>query len=432
MRPASKDLMARQPANGVRSSMELQLEHSERLQSLTASLSLAATLPQVADAVLQGSRNAFPESVATIIVKRSASGEDIEVFAVSELDQQLFDNWKTFPLSSETPIAEVVRSGELLCLESPDDWLKRYPNLGHLLAETGHRAQVIAPLVVGGKTIGALGVAFTTDQSFTPSDRDFASALALQCAVALERARLFEVDRAARAAAESASKAKSDFLAAMSHELLTPLNAIGGYAELIDMGVHGPVTPAQKVALNRIQTSQKHLVGLIQSVLEFSQTDAAATPYQMCSVSVQETLDVGEQLTAPQMMDAKIIYSVKMDAPDTTVYADPQKLRQILINLLSNAIKHTGEGGNITVTVTRDDDEVHISIADTGHGIDAKNLEVIFDPFVQIVGARGPTRGVGLGLPISRNLARGMGGDLTAWSQMGRGSTFTLMLKRPA
>ncbi len=411
---------------------ELQRQHAQRLQSLTASLSMAATLAEVADAVIEGSCAAFPESAATIIARLTPGGDEIEVFAASELPGQVFENWRAFPLSSNTPIAEVVRSGEVLCLESPDDWTSRYPELVHLLAETGHRAQVIAPLIAGGRVIGAVGIAFISDQAFSATDREFASALARQCAVAIERARLFETEQIARKAAETASRAKSDFLAAMSHELRTPLNAIGGYTQLLEMGIHGPVTSEQRVALERIRTSQAHLVGLIDSVLEFSRAEAGAVRYAIVPVSVSQTLEFCEQLTAPQMRRAELSYSVELSEADMTVQADPQQLRQILLNLLSNAIKHTTEGGSIKLRVSSDEEVVRMSIADSGQGIDEDNLDAIFEPFVQIAMANGATRGVGLGLPISRNLARGMGGDLVVSSRVGEGSTFTLTLKKNA
>jgi signal transduction histidine kinase len=409
---------------------EIAREQAERLQRLTAALSHAATLPQVADAVMANSRDAFPESAGTVIVRITPAGDELDIFAVSEMPGEVFENWKRFPLSTDAPLAEAVRNSELMCLESPRDWERRYPGLTYLLEETGHRAQIIAPMIAGGRAIGAIGVAFAVEREFSAPDREFASALAGQCAVAIERARLFEVEIAGRAAAEKMSRAKSDFLAAMSHELRTPLNAIGGYAELLEMGIHGPVTPEQKVALDRIRTSQQHLAGLIESVLEFSQSEAGATPYSMENVNLGAALSICEQLTAPQIGAANIDYSVTLEDPDLVAHADSQKLRQILVNLISNAIKHTDAGGSISVSARSEGDTVQVSIRDTGHGIDEDNLSVIFEPFVQIEKNGGLNRGVGLGLPISRNLARGMGGDLTATSRLGEGSTFTLTLKR--
>jgi len=233
----------------------------------------------------------------------------------------------------------------------------------------------------------------------------------------------------ARAAAESANRAKSDFLAVMSHELRTPLNAIGGYAELIEMGIHGPTTEEQRGAIRRIQNSQRHLLGLINQVLNYSRIESGVLAYDLADVRVRDALVSAEQLIAPQLRTRGLTYHLESCDEALVVRADAEKLRQILLNLLSNAIKFTLPGGAIRVGCGVHGDAVTIAVRDTGIGIEADKLASVFEPFVQVDSQFTRTReGVGLGLAISRDLARGMGGDLLVDSEVGRGSVFTLRL----
>jgi PAS domain S-box-containing protein len=234
---------------------------------------------------------------------------------------------------------------------------------------------------------------------------------------------------AARAEAEAANRGKSEFLAVMSHELRTPLNAIGGYAELVEMGIRGPVTPQQREDLRRIQNSQRHLLGLINEVLNYAKIETGSVHYDVADVPVREALSAAESLVAPQARAKGLSLRVGDGAPSLAARADAEKLRQILVNLLSNAVKFTDPGGRIEISCLREDGGVRILVRDTGIGIPAEKLDAIFDPFVQVrADLTRPHEGTGLGLAISRDLARGMGGDLTAESARGQGSTFTLTL----
>jgi PAS domain S-box-containing protein len=251
-----------------------------------------------------------------------------------------------------------------------------------------------------------------------------------------------------RAAAVDASLAKSRFLATMSHELRTPLNAIAGHVQLVELGIHGPVTGEQRDALERVQRAQRHLLALINDVLNFAKLEAGKVDFDVRAVVPADVVAEVASLVEPQLAAKRLTFTVQIapalaaSAADggrapVRVWADADKLRQVLLNLLSNAIKFTAPGGGVLVTLDADPDGelVRLAVHDTGCGIPADQLAAIFEPFVQVRSptARGyvqATEGTGLGLAISRDLTRGMGAELAAASVPGEGSAFTITLRR--
>lgn len=234
-----------------------------------------------------------------------------------------------------------------------------------------------------------------------------------------------------RLEAEAANRTKSEFLAAMSHELRTPLNAIAGYVELLMLGVRGVVSEAQKADLARIQRSQQHLLGLINDILNFSRLEAGQVIYTIEPVSLANVIDNVVAMTAPQAAAKALDLHSAACAPELVARADASKLEQVLLNLLSNAVKFTPPGGHVTIWCGADGDRVLVHIEDTGPGIPFDRHAAIFEPFVQLDRTlQNPRDGVGLGLAISRDLARGMHGELSVTSIVGLGSTFTLSLPR--
>jgi len=218
----------------------------------------------------------------------------------------------------------------------------------------------------------------------------------------------------------------------MSHELRTPLNAIGGYAELLELGIRGPVNAAQVEDLVRIKRSQQHLLGLINDVLNFAKIDAGRVEYKITDFSVEDAVGDTEAMIRPQTDAKNLTYAFDECASAGHVRADREKFQQIVLNLLSNAVKFTEPGGSITVRCDVNGEWSKLRITDTGTGIPEDKVAAIFDPFIQLRERFDPANsGVGLGLSISRDLARAMGGDLTVESAVGQGSTFTLVLPRP-
>ena len=239
----------------------------------------------------------------------------------------------------------------------------------------------------------------------------------------------------AQAAAEAANVAKSRFLATMSHELRTPLNAIAGHVQLVELGIHGPVTAAQREALARVQRAGRHLVALVGDVLDFARIESGRTEYALADVPLAALVaDLGPMIE-PQLAAKGLAYAVDVP-PALVARGDPDRVRQILLNLLSNAVKFTPAGGAVTLEATARADgggpagAVCLRVRDTGPGLAREQQERVFEPFVQV--DQGLTRahtGTGLGLAISRELARGMGGELRARAAAGGGASFTLLLR---
>jgi signal transduction histidine kinase len=247
----------------------------------------------------------------------------------------------------------------------------------------------------------------------------------------LQRTAVLEQEQTARTAAEEANRAKTDFLRMMSHELRTPLTAIQGYLELLEMGIYGGLSEEQLSILKRIESNERHLLAIINDLLDFARVDARRVELRITALPVRDIRLAVDPLCRP-LIDAKeLTYGWRAAADQLIVRADREKVRQIVVNLVSNACKFTPRHGAIDVDCVRLDDAIEIRVTDTGPGIPPQKLDAIFEPFVQLDnGLTRASAGTGLGLSISRELARAMGGDLAVTSVYGQGSTFTLTLPR--
>lgn len=300
----------------------------------------------------------------------------------------------------------------------------------------GSRKVLVPVFAFGGLMVSLLlfGLSHAQDRAQRDAARSATEASGLAAQLRIQAAQLeLQNDEleVARRMAEEANQAKSQFLANMSHELRTPLNAIGGYIELLEMGIRGPVTEAQRSDLARIRHAQQHLLGLINSVLNFAKLEAGRVDFQLCDVSVRTALATASAFVTPLAEKRQITYRCLSDAADVPIRADPERLQQILLNLLANAVKFTDPGGAVTTGWAVGPHHVDLFVRDTGRGIPASKLGSIFDPFVQVdANLTRTSQGTGLGLAISLDLARGMGGDLRVESEVGVGSTFIVQLPR--
>jgi signal transduction histidine kinase len=425
---------------------ELLIRHERAEQTLRARATQQAVVAHLGLRALRGSSldRILEESV--VAIRATMRADHCEIFELSADARVLLlraaDGWPSGSLGGAFAVEAETVTGRAVLTSTPvvvRDLSRDARFLPHSrLQELG---------VVSGMTVvihgprglfGVLGVHSDQGRDFTDDDVHFLQSVANLLAAAVERLRteseregLLATTAAARTEAELASNAKSEFLGMMSHELRTPLNAIGGYAQLLEDEVRGPITAEQRADLERIRRSQRHLLNVIENVLGFLKLGSGRMRYDLQDFTVDAVVQESEELARP-MMEAKHLRfaHTNMGGP-LIVRADRPKLQQILVNLLSNATKFTDPGGDVSVESEGRGAIVHIRVADTGCGIPPDRLESVFQPFMQVEGGRRrQVEGTGLGLSISRDLAVGMGGQLLAESQLGRGSTFTVVLPR--
>jgi signal transduction histidine kinase len=405
-------------------------ERVEKLRAASTALAGAGDLSAVVRAVLAVHVDVLGAGWGVLAL--ADGGAALEVVDTTGEPRTGLESGRRISLAAETPLGDAVRGGAPVFVESAAAWEQRYPSADERDAASPRPATAALPLRIdGGRAMGAVVLGFGAERTFGAEERATASEMARLGAEALERAQLREAAGRARAEAEAASRAKAEFLDVMNHELRTPLNAIGGYAELIETGVYGPVTEAQAQNLARIRRSQKQLLSLIGQILNHTRIEAGQVRYEPADVLVDRMLANVSALMEPRMLTKRLVYTYHGCDPALSVHMDRDKVEQILLNLLSNAAKFTPEEGRVEVDCGGDARSVRIRVRDSGRGIPAGKIPSIFDPFVQAdTGHARSAEGVGLGLSISRSLARAMGGDLSVQSVEGKGSSFTLTLPR--
>jgi signal transduction histidine kinase len=352
--------------------------------------------------------------------------------------RQLKDGW---PPRRDDPIgiSAVARTGvsELLP-DITDEFLvnvaRNDENLRRLRA-LGMSSLMTVPIKARGRVLGAITfIASAEGRSFNDADLSLAEDLAERCGLAIDNARLHRTAQAlvhserARLSAEAADRIKTDFLNTVGHELRTPLNIMAGYMELLAMEIAGPLTSLQRRYIESVQAGGEQLLRIIEDMLNFARLYAREFEFNLADVALGPVLNDVAETYRNGLEDRGLVLQTRFD---TTVRAqtDPAKVWQILMNLLSNARKFTDPGGTVTIDCTLDGDRPTIRVIDSGCGIAEDKLDAVFEPFVQADSSL--TReagGMGLGLSISRQLARGMGGDLSVISTAGEGCTFTLTL----
>jgi signal transduction histidine kinase len=297
--------------------------------------------------------------------------------------------------------------------------------LRDLLLRTGTRALLAIPLLRDEHLIGGLTVSRKAPGEFPPETIDLLKTFATQSALAIQNARLFrEIEDKSRQL-ETASKHKSQFLANMSHELRTPLNAILGYTELIADKIYGEVPDKMREVLERVEKSGRHLLGLINDILDLSKIEAgqltlALTDYSMADV-VQSVAVSVEALAA----EKKLELAVTVDPDLPLGHGDQRRLTQVVLNLVGNALKFT-DTGHVAVRASRVDETFLVEVADTGPGIAPDDQAKIFEEFQQAESATTRAKGgTGLGLAIARRIIEMHGGRLWVESTLGQGSTFS-------
>jgi signal transduction histidine kinase len=308
----------------------------------------------------------------------------------------------------------------------------RSPANMEIMRQLGIGSLLTVPLVARKRLLGAITfVSAKGILSYSPDDIQLAEDVATRGALALDSAQVYDLALGHQRSAESANRAKTAFLGAMSHELRTPLNAIGGYIDLLDMGLRGPVTAAQHADFARVRTNQQHLAILITEILNFVRVGSGHASYAVEDVKACASMQHAINLIEPLFGQKRIVFDGIAGDENIVARADRDRVTQILVNLLSNAIKFTAAGGHVSATCAATEDTVTLKVSDTGIGIPLEKHETIFAPFIQLKdGFADREGGVGLGLAISRDLARAMNGDLTVERSEGSGARFTLSLPR--
>jgi signal transduction histidine kinase len=355
------------------------------------------------------------------------------------LPDELAAALQQLPLDAPVPLAEVARTGEPLFLASESS-LQRYAQWAEAMIRAGARSAAIVPVWANGELRGVLGLAWPEPRMFDEDERAFVLTLGVMCAQAIMRAHLRaaelesrQAEHLARENAEQANQAKAHFIAMISHELRTPINAVLGYTELLSDEISGPISAVQRDNLGRMRASGTHLLGLIEDLLGYARIEAGKEVVRPETIALVDVVEQSLVLVRPLAERKGLRIRVEAPTRDVRIHTDPRKLRQILVNMLANAVKYTVTGDvSLVLRVDGRDDEVRVvfEVTDNGPGIAREDHEHIFELFWQKDPSLNPGVGSsGLGLSVARQLARLLGGDVVVGrSVIAKGSTFILSL----
>jgi signal transduction histidine kinase len=304
-----------------------------------------------------------------------------------------------------------------------------YPLSYGIARRLGHRTVVVTPLYREGTPFGTIVLRRLEVRPFTDHEIGLLRTFGDQAAIALENVRLFREIQDKSRQLEVANQHKSDFLANMSHELRTPLNAIIGFSEVLLERLFGDLNDKQDDYLKDFHSSGRHLLQLINDILDLSKVEAGRMELDVSSFDVGDAISNAMTLVRERAQRHSITLGQSVEPSIGDIVADERKLKQILLNLLSNAVKFTPDGGSIDVTAAKNGDDIVIAVRDTGIGIAPEDQQAVFEEFRQV--GRNYTNkheGTGLGLALTRKFVELHGGRIWLESEMGRGSTFTFTI----
>ncbi|MEH2329745.1 hybrid sensor histidine kinase/response regulator [Nostoc sp.] len=402
-----------------------------RLQAITAALSESLTPTQVAEVIVEQGMAALGASFVFVALL-TQSGTELEIIRTVGDQQEIVDSSRRFSINAPAPLAEAVRTKQPIWQEPTETRVARYSNLTQEYAQYNYGAWISIPLIIEGRAIGGMSLAFTEIQKFNQDDRAFMLALAQQCAQAMERARLYEAEQTARKAAENANRIKDEFLAVLSHELRSPLNPILGWSKLLQTKKLDEKTIPQ--ALKTIERNAKLQAQLIEDLLDISRILQGKISLNIYPVDLTSVISAAMETVRLSAEAKSIEIDINLEPNLGQVLGDSNRLQQIVWNLLSNAVKFTPEGGRVDIRLSScpksNSNSAIIQVSDTGKGIDPNFLPYVFEYFRQENSST--TRkfgGLGLGLAIVRHLVELHGGTVQVESEgEDRGATFTVRL----
>jgi PAS domain S-box-containing protein len=402
-----------------------QVHARRQVQALARAALRAQSAPTLADRLRVVTDEARAIIGAHQAVTSMTAGDDWAqaVTAVSLSDRYAGYEHYTHPPDGSGIYAWVCETNEPVRMTQRE--LERHPRWRGFGGDAAHppmRGWLAAPLVApDGRNLGVIQLSDRYSGEFTEQDQAVLVQLAQLAAATIENARLYEQ-------ALEANRIKSGFLATMSHELRTPLNAMIGYAELLEMGVPDPVTPAQRAQVERIRLSAQHLLQLIEEILTFSRVEAGRERVDVEPVALRALAREVSAIIEPLAEKRGLTFRVEVPDQEVTLETDPRKVRQILLNLLGNAVKFTAQG-EVSFRAERRGETMVMEVRDTGIGIAHEHLEKIFEPFWQAeTEMHARVSGTGLGLPVTRQLVELLGGRMRVTSEPGRGSHFRVEL----
>ncbi|MEC4814236.1 MAG: PAS domain S-box protein [Scytonema sp. PMC 1069.18] len=416
-----------QEAQQARQAAEKAANRTARLQIVTAALSESLTPLEVAEVIVDQSMAAL-EAASALVVLVSKDSKELEIVKAIGYQADLVKSWQRFSIDTDVPLAEAVRTGEPVWMESLADKMTRYPHLAHIYSQYDFNGWMSLPMVTEGRSIGGILLSFKEFKLLSQDEREFILALCRLCAQAIFRAQLYEAEHQARADAEQANRVKDEFLAVLSHELRSPLNPILGWTKLMRTQ---RLQPAQiDRALETIERNAKLQAQLIEDLLDISRTlqgklSLNTTPVNLIAV-IQGAIETVQLAACAKSISIQTV----LQPGERTVLGDANRLQQVVWNLLSNAIKFTPEGGRVEVCLEENGNQVQITVTDNGRGIQRDFLPFVFEYFRQADSST--TRifgGLGLGLAIVRQIVELHGGTVRAESPgEGLGATFTVLL----
>src|SRR5919202_381400 len=405
---------------------ELAANRTARLLTVMTALSESLTSAQVAQVIIEEGMSALGASCGLVAVLNQKTSELEIIQAIGY--EHVGEFQRSFSIHAPFPLAEAVRTGQPVWVETLENRIARYPYLAQAYAKAGSKAWISVPLLIEGQAVGGLSLSFSTVPQLSQSDRAFVLALAQQSAQSIDRARLYESESQARAKAEAANRIKDEFLAVLSHELRTPLNPILGWTRLLRRGTLDSGKTA--VALETIERNAELKVQLIEDLLDISRILQGKLSLNSTPINLKTALKAAIETVSLAAEAKNIQIQTQLEPNVGDVLGDATRLQQVVWNLLTNAIKFTPTGGRIEVELKTIDSSAQIQVRDTGKGIKPEFIPYVFDTFRQADSSITRTfGGLGLGLAIVRHVVELHGGTVKAEScGEEQGATFTVTL----